>query len=90
MCYGIIEFACWMAVIALAAAFLLSLSVKWKWLEWLQVHALNAFLHELFSCKFCCSWWMCVIISIILCVATGQWILLAAPVCSTLIARELW
>lgn len=89
MC-GIIEFVCWVAVVALAAAFLLALVVKWKWLEWLQVHAPNDFLHQLFTCKFCCSWWVCVIISLTLCVATGHWILMAAPICSTLIARELW
>ncbi len=87
---GIIEFACWVAVVALAAAFLLSLATKWKWIEWLQVHAPNDFLYELFSCKFCCSWWVSVIISLTLSIATGEWLLMAVPVCSTVIARELW
>lgn len=86
----IFEFVCWVAVIALVAAFLLSLAAKWKWLEWLQVHAPNDFLHELFSCKFCCSWWMCVVISLFLWMATGQWVLLLVPFCSTLITREIW
>ena len=87
---GIIEFACWVAVVALAAAFMLGLAVKWGALEWLQIHAPNDFFGKLFNCKFCCSWWVSVLISLTLCVATGQWILLAVPLCSTVITRELW
>lgn len=86
----VIEFVCWIAVVSLAAAFLLGLAVKWGWLEWLQVHATNEFLGKLFNCKFCCSFHVSMIISLTLCVATGQWWLLAVPICSTVIARELW
>ena len=86
----IIEFACWIAVVALVAAFLLSLAVKWGWLEWLQVHAPNDLFSKLLNCKFCCSFWMSVAVSLTLCVATGQWVLMAVPVCSTIITRELW
>lgn len=86
----IFDFICWVAVISLVAAFLLSLAVKWGWLEYLQVHAPNDFLHELLSCKFCCSFHVSMIISLFLCVATGNWILLAAPICTTIITRELW
>ena len=88
--FGIIEFVCWVAVVALAAAFLLGLAVKWGVLEWLQIHAPNDFLGQLFNCKFCCSFHVSMIISLTLCVATGQWWLLAVPVCSTVIARDLW
>lgn len=88
--YGVIDFVCWVAVVSLLAAFLLSLAVKWGILEWLQVHAPNEFLSKLFNCKFCCSWWVSVVISLTLCVATGQWVFLAVPFCSTIIARELW
>lgn len=88
--FGIVEFVCWVAVVACSAAFVLSLAVKWKLLEWLQVHAPNDFVHELFSCRFCCSWWVSVIISLILCMVSGIWWILAVPVCSTVIARELW
>lgn len=87
---GIVDFLCWVAVVAFAAAFLLGLAVKWHWLEWLQVHAPNDFFGKLFNCKFCCSWWVSVAISLTLCLATGQWVLLAVPVCSTVITRELW
>ena len=87
---ALINFICWVAVVALAAAFLLSLAVKWKWLEWLQVHAPNAFFEQLFNCKFCCSWWVSVLISLTLWVVIGQWYLLVVPICSTIITRELW
>lgn len=86
----VIEFACWTGVVALAAAFFLSLAVKWGWLEWAQIHAPNEFLEKLLNCKFCCSWWTGVIISLTLCVMTGHWYLIAVPICSTLITRELW
>ena len=87
---GVIEFVCWVAVISLMDAFLLGLAVKWKILEWLQVHAPNDFFGKLFNCKFCCSWWVSVLISLTLCVATGQLEFLAVPFCSTVITRELW
>lgn len=85
-----IDFVCWIAVVSLAAAFFLSLLSKWKVIEWLQVHAPSEFLYKLFSCKFCVSWWTCVIISLTLCVATGWFALMAVPICSTIITRELW
>ena len=40
---NILNFVCWVAAVALAAAFLLNLAVKWGIMEWLQVHAPNAF-----------------------------------------------
>jgi len=86
----ILDFVCWCAVVALASAFALSLARKWGVIEWLQVHAPTEFLGKLFSCKFCLSWWVSVGISVILWLAVGQAALLLAPICSTLIARELW
>lgn len=85
-----LEFICYVAVVALAAAFFLGLAVKWEILEWLQVHAPNEFFERMFNCKFCCSFWVGVVISLTLCVVTGQWTLLAVPICSTVITRELW
>ena len=85
-----LEFICYVAVVALAAAFFLGLAAKWEILEWLQVHAPNEFFGRMFNCKFCCSFWVGVVISLTLCVVTGQWTLLAVPICSTVITRELW
>ena len=87
---GIVVFFCWVGIVATIVAFLLSLCVKFGLLEWLQVHAPNAFFEKLFNCKFCCSFWASLLISLILSLTTGQWELLAVPVCSTIIARELW
>ena len=90
MYYGLIAFVLWAEIVAVAAAFLLGLASKWGILEWLQIHAPSDFLHELFSCKFCCSWWVSLAISLTLCVVTGNWWLILLPFCTTVITRELW
>lgn len=90
MCGGIIEFVCWVAFVAIASSFLLGLAKKWHLLEWLQIHAPNDFFNEMFSCKFCMSWWTGVIISLTLCIVAGEWWLVFIPLCSTTITRELW
>lgn len=86
----IADFLCWMVFVALFAAFLLSLAVKWRILEWMQVHAPCDLINEMLNCKFCTSFWMGVVISLILCVVIGNWWLIAIPTCSTIITRELW
>ena len=87
---GLILFLCWFVIVMYGAAFFLGLANKWGWIEWLQVHAPNQFFNKLFNCKFCCSWWMSVLISLILCIATGHWYLIFIPVCSTPLTKELW
>lgn len=95
-----ITFVCWVAVVALSAAFLISLADKWGWREWLQVHAdaivskwitryNGDFFNRLFSCNFCCGWWVAVIISLTLLAVTGHWWFIFVPVCSTIITRNL-
>lgn len=95
-----LEFVLWIAVVSMAAAFLILLADKWRWREWLQVHAdyffgklfcnySGDFFNRLFNCNFCCSWWISLIICLILFVATGNTTLLAVPVCSTVITRKL-
>ena len=86
----IVEFVLLGHLVMLATAFFLGLMSKWGWLEWLQVHAPNDFFNKLFNCKFCCSWWMGIILSLTLCVITGHWYLLLIPICSTPLAKELW
>lgn len=85
----LIDFFCWIGVVALATAFSLGLANKWGIIEWLQVHSPNDFLNKLFSCHFCCSWWVSVVISLLLCIITGNWILMLVPFCSTPIAKSL-
>lgn len=77
-------------LVALLAAFILGVIAKWGIVGWLQIHAPSDFFHKMFSCKFCLSWWVSVIISLILCLVTGDWILALVPVFSTIIAKELW
>lgn len=76
-------------VVALVAAFLLALMDKWGILEWLQVHAPNEFLYKLFSCRFCCSFWMGLLVSVVLAIVMGQWYLLFCPIYSTILTRDL-
>lgn len=87
---GIVDFVAWVAVVALSVSFIMGLMVKWRILEWLQVHAPNDFILELVSCKFCLSFWLSLLVSVGLAIVFGGWIFLLIPLCSTIIARELW
>lgn len=85
-----VTFLCWVAVISMAAAFVLSLMRKWGWIEWAQVHAPSEFIYKLTSCQFCLSFWTAVIFCVSLSLATGWWWMLAVPVCSTPLTIRLW
>lgn len=89
MC-GVVDFIAWVGVVALAVSFVLGLLSKWKILEWLQVHSPNDFVLELVSCKFCLSFWVSLLLCIILALFSSGWLFLLIPFCSTIIARELW
>lgn len=84
-----LDLVAYIIIVALSGAFVLALLNKWRVLEWLQVHAPGEFLHQLFSCHFCSSWWVCLIISLPLWWVIGPWAA-AVPVCSTMIAVRLW
>lgn len=75
-------------VVALLAAFLLTLLRKWGVIEWVQVHG-NEFFAKMFNCDFCLSWWTCVLISLIAFVLTGNTVFLGVPFCSTMITWGL-
>lgn len=87
---GIVNFLAWVIVVGLLGSWFLTLADKWNIREWLQVHAPNDFLHQLFICNFCCSWWVCVAISLFLFVVSGQWEMLAIPMISTMITRKFY
>lgn len=91
----IVQFVCWAVVVGLVVAWIVILSEKRGWREWLQVHAdcivfgpeLDRDLfNRLFGCNYCVSWWLSVAICLILLPATGEWLILAVPFCSTIIA----
>ena len=75
-------------LVSLAAAFTVLLVKKWGWAERMQLHG-DRFLSRLFSSDLCMSFWACVIISIVVCVVTGedQWIVV--PLFSTPLTRML-
>ena len=75
-------------VVALIAAFVLTLLRKWGVIEWVQIHG-NDFFSKMFNCDFCLSWWAGVILSVLMLIMTGDPVLLGVPFCSTMITRVL-
>ncbi len=74
--------------VALVAAFVVVLLKKWGIAEWMQVHG-NEFVSKLFSCDFCMSWWVSVIIAAAGVLLFNDLAFLLAPVLATPIARYL-
>lgn len=70
------------------SAFTLLLLVKWKVIEWMQVHG-NDFLSKMANCDFCLSWWVNVLLSVILLAVTLDVTVLVVPFCSTMLTRKL-
>ena len=77
-----------MFVMASLSAFVLLLLVKWKVIEWMQVHG-NDFLSKMANCDFCLSWWVNVVLSVILFAVTLDVTVLAIPFVSTMLTRKL-
>lgn len=77
-----------MFVMASLSAFVLLLLVKWKVIEWMQVHG-NDFLSKMANCDFCLSWWVNVVLSVILFAVTLEVTVLAIPFVSTMLTRKL-
>ena len=74
--------------VALLAAFILSLLIKWEVVEWLQVHG-SDLISKMANCDFCLSFWICVAVSAVMMLLTGAWWLVAVPVMATPITRRL-
>ena len=75
-------------VVALWVCFLLLLAYKVGIIEWLQVHG-GCFVSKLASCDFCMSWWLSVILTLILFCFLGNSYLVVVPFLATPIARRL-
>lgn len=75
-------------VVALVAAWVILLLNKWGVIEWLQVHG-NVLVSKAASCVFCLSWWVCVAVSLVLFILTGDWSLVFAPVLATPITMKM-
>lgn len=85
-----VDFLSIVLLMAAGAAFILTLFEKWGWREWLMVHAPNEFLYRLFLCKFCCTWWVLVFMTLCVVIIVRDAALLAVPVFATPIAVRLW
>lgn len=82
------EFLFYMCVSASVSAFLLLLAVKWKVIEWMQVHG-NDFFAKLANCDFCLSWWTNVLLAVAAFMVLGDSHLLLVPFVSTMLTRKL-
>ena len=70
-----IDFVCWVFLVALLVMFLRTLAIKWGILEYLQVNAPNEFLHKLFTCDFCQSFHLALFICIFLAIFVHWWLI---------------
>lgn len=82
------NYAITVAFIALSAAFIITLLNKWGIIEYVQVHG-NDFFSKMFRCDFCLSFWCGVILAFVWALATGDIRVLAAPLFSTIVTRNL-
>lgn len=79
-----IEFVIYIILVALAVLFLRTLAMKWGILEYLQVNAPNEFFHKLFTCDFCQSFWLGMVICVFLAIFV-HWYLIFIPIFSSVI-----
>lgn len=84
------NFFIFIIIIALASAFVLTLARKWGWLEWMQVHAPSEFLHRLFGCPFCVSFWTCLFVSFVAFIVTKDFAALGVSPLSAVLCVRLW
>lgn len=71
------------------AWWLVTLADKRGWLTTLQSNAPNDWVWQLFSCHYCMSWWISLIICIIAVIFTGQWELMLSAFIGTLVGVKL-
>lgn len=81
-----IDFFIWVLLIALASAFLLTLARKWEIISWLQLHGSET-INKMANCNFCLSWWVGVLLSVGIAIATKDCLFLIVPFFSTPITR---
>lgn len=75
-------------MVGLWATFILLLAYKVGFVEWMQVHGCNI-ISKMAHCDFCMSWWLCLILSLIVLGFSGDLHILVVPFLATPIARRL-
>lgn len=81
-----IEFVCTAIIIALIACWVILFITKTGAREYIQVHA-PKLISQMFSCDFCLSWWLCLLLAICFSIGTGNPVIILCAFCSTPIAR---
>ena len=76
-------------IVGCFAWWLITLADKRRWLEWLQINAPNDTIHTLFSCHYCMSWWTSLGVSLVVCIVSGEWQLMAGVFVATLISVKM-
>lgn len=77
----VIVFICFVALVAMAVKFMLTVADKWGIMEWMQAHAPCKLLYQLLTCDFCKSFWLGLFLSFFLAVFV-DWRLIFIPIFS--------
>lgn len=85
---NILIFAVYVMLAACLAAFMLLLGKKWGIVERMQVRG-NRFFSAMAHCDFCLSWWLGVLIAVLLALLAAEWRMLLLPFFTTPLARRL-
>ena len=81
-----IQFVCVIVLVALMASFLVLLLTKWGVVEWLQVHG-DELLSKMASCSFCLSFWVCLLVTLVVVLGTDNALYMSVPFFATPITR---
>lgn len=76
-------------ILASVTAYIITLMNKWGIRNTLQSNAPNDFVWKLLDCDFCLSWWMGLVIGIVLAIALKDGWLLVCPIVSAKISQRL-
>lgn len=83
------EFVSVAIMVATFDGWLLTLGYKWRVIEWLQSHAPNDLIWQLFNCQYCLSWWSGLLLSGLAALIGGCWWWLLCALVSTKITQKL-
>ena len=76
-------------IVGCFAWWLITLADKRGWLATLQTNAPNDTIWTLFSCNYCMSWWISLIVCLTVCIISGHWLLLPSVFVATLTSVKM-
>lgn len=77
------------AIVALGASWIIDVAYKMGVIEYWQAHTRFDLVNEMLNCKFCLSWWTCLVLSAVMAAVYGEWICLFAAVLATNITKRI-